>query len=694
MDEIKLKEMRDKVILSNKASTAYYADEDEILSNYEWDKLFDEIGTLENELGCYFEYSPTRNVSSEKDFGESVGNLIDLNTGEILEEEIVDDADVDEDEGNGDKEPHEFPAKSLAKTKKVSDLIKWAKGKPIWLSWKLDGLTLVITYDDGKVTKVMKRGNGIIGTNITFMSDYIDGFPKEIPFKGHMVVRGEATISYDKFDEINMLLDEGEDPYKNPRNLVSGTLGLDTTRVQEVKDRGVHFNAFTLVYIEGEKIVSWGERMKYLEDLGFTVVEREHIENPADLQTYIDKWTKNVEDGKINLPVDGLVLAFDDTDYAMTGSNTLHHDTNAGIAFKWQDEAVESVLRDIEWSCATSTISPVAIFDPVQIEGTTVQRASLCNLSEMERLGIGANNETKLSIIKANKIIPKCIAANGNNTKFEIPSTCPVCRAATEIHIGKKTNTKTLHCSNPDCAAKHIKKYTRFVSKPAMNMDGISLRTLNTFLNKGFIVDFADLYDIAKYKDTIVDMDGFGEKSYDNLIKAIEKSRNVTPINFIYALNIPLIGIDAAKKIIAKCGTNGFFERLDNKQDFCDIDGIGDEKSNSILKWYGEAKNKDLVAKLLTKVKVEDVSPKTDDGNGRCANLVFVITGDVHIYKNRDEFKAYVEAQGGKVTGSVSKKTNYLVNNDSTSTSGKNKKAQELGIPVITEDEFFNMFAN
>lgn len=362
------------------------------------------------------------------------------------------------------------------------------------------------------------------------------------------------------------------------------------------------------------------------------------------------------------------------------------------MAFKWQDTQAQTVLDHIEWSCAASTISPVAVFKPVHLEGTEVKRCLLCNISEMKRLGIGANGVTEMTVIKANMIIPKCVSADSKGTAFEIPDRCPVCNAPTEIHIGAATGAETLHCTNPNCTAKHIKKYQRFVSKSGMDIDGLSIETIVKFINNGFIADFADIYSITRHEQEIVGLEGFGKKSFDNLIASIEKSRDVSPVNFIFALCIPMVGLDAAKRLIASLGTDGFFERLYSQNEpFDDIDGIGPERSNSILKWYENDDNKALLKKLLTEVKVERLEPKTESG-GKCAGITFVITGDVHIYKNRNEFKAYVEAEGGKVTGSVSKKTNYLVNNDINSTSSKNNKAKELGVEIITEDTFVEMF--
>lgn len=649
------KEQRIKYLIEqlNLASQAYYNGQNEIMTNFEWDAMFDELTLLEQETGIILEDSPTQKTGMEVEAGE--------------------------------REEHEFPALSLAKTKQVEELQAWAGNRDIWLSWKLDGLTLVLTYDGGVLTKILTRGNGTAGNNITFLKQAIGGIPLTIAYKGHMVVRGEAVISYSDFDQINDMIEDDDEKYANPRNLASGTLNLDD--LEEVKKRHVNFHAFTLVYMD-DPILSWGERMKYLEDMNFIVVEHEKT-TASGLSDVIERWTEKVERGEMDLPVDGLVICYDDTEYAASGSVTGHHATRAGYAFKWADEAVDTRLRYIEWSCAVSTISPVAVFEPVQIEGTTVSRASLCNISEIERLGLGA--ECTLSVIKANKIIPKCIAVKDAKGEVVIPETCPVCGASTKIHISPKSGTKTLHCTNPDCTAKNVKKFTRFVSKQAMDIDGLSVQTMLKFINQGYIREFADLYHLSEHFDEISQMDGFGEKSCTNMNLAIEKSRNVHPVNLIYALCIPMIGIDAGKKIVAEVGFDGFLKRMEEQDDFEDIDGIGLEKSNSILLWYQKKENRMMLEHLLQEIQVEKVEVK-DTSAGRCVGQTFVITGDVHQFKNRNEFKAYVEAQGGKVTGSVSKKTTYLVNNDLESASSKNKKAKELGIPIISEDTFVEMF--
>ncbi len=649
----KRKRCEELVKMLNEASERYYGGKEEIMSNYEWDALFDELTLLEEETGYILPDSPTQNTGME--------------------------------EGGGEREAHEFPALSLAKTKKIEELAKWAGDKDIWLSWKLDGLTLVLTYDNGKLTKILTRGNGTVGSNITYLKNSIKGFPLKINYKGHLVVRGEATISYADFALINDTIEDDDEKYANPRNLASGTLSLDDS--EKVKERHVTFNAFTLVHID-EEIISWGERMNFLETEGFCVIEREALKADG-LEEVIERWTNKVESGEMDIPVDGLVICFDDTKYAASGSVTGHHATRAGYAFKWQDVSAKSKLLYVEWSCAASTISPVAVFEPVQLEGTTVSRASLCNISEMERLGIG--EKCTLEVIKANKIIPKCIAVTEAEGKFHIPETCPVCGAGTAIHQSSKSGTKTLHCTNENCSAKHVKKFTRFVSKSGMDIDGLSLQTMLKFMNEGFISRFADIYHLSEHADVIKQMEGFGEKSCDNMLKAIEKSRKVHPVNFIYALCIPMIGIDAGKKIVAACGFEGFLERLKEQTGFEDVEGIGPEKSGSAVEWYQNAENQFALEELLKEVEIEKVSMAVEAG-GKCDGLTFVITGDVHYFKNRDAFKVYVESAGGKVTGSVTSKTNYLVNNDATSTSSKNKKAKELGIEILTEDEFVARF--
>lgn len=651
MDE--RKRIEELIRMLNEASDAYYNAKDEIMTNYEWDAAFDELVRLEEQTGYVLPDSPTQTTG-------------------MAESE------------NENREPHEYPALSLAKTKSVEELQKWAGEREVWLSWKLDGITLVLTYDNGNLSRILTRGNGQTGTNITFMKGAIKGIPLKISEKNHFVVRGEATISYTDFDFINSTMEV--EKYANPRNLAAGTLGLDAKNLSIVKERRVHFHAFTLVHCEPD-IRSWGERMDYLREQGFFVVEHERT-NAGGLPEKIRQFSEKVENGEMDIPVDGLVLCYDDTVYASEGSVTGHHATNAGLAFKWQDVSAETTLLQVEWSCAASTISPVAVFAPVKLEGTTVSRASLCNISEMERLGIGENNKTVLEVIKANKIIPKCIAVKKAEGKFEVPKTCPVCGAATKTEVAPKSGTRTLHCTNPACSAKHIKKYERFVSKAGMDIDGFSVETIVKFLNEKIISDFSDIYHVDGFEEKIIEMEGFGEKRFRNLISAVEKSRDVEPVPLIFSLCIPMIGTDAAKKIVGSIGFDGFLKRLEDGGEFDDIDGIGPEKSSSIRQWYADVKNQEQLDKILKEVRVKKTETAADGEDGRCKGLTFVVTGSLAHFANRGELKAYIESQGGTVTGSVSGKTDFLVNNDTESSSAKNTKAKALGIPVISEEEF------
>lgn len=647
--------MKQLVEQLNNASQAYYNGEAELMSDYEWDSKFDQLKLLEDETGIVLPDSPTNKVS--------------------------------EDSISGKKEPHEFPALSLAKTKSVADLEKWASNKPIWISWKLDGLTLVATYDDGKLTKIVTRGDGHIGTNITHLAPAIKGVLPKISEKGHLVIRGEAVISYEDFN--NFLL-ETESDYANPRNLASGSLTLKD--VDEVKLRHIQWIPFTLVYSDQE-ILSWGQRMDYLEKLGFQTVEHRFIENPTsvNIQEKIDEFTQKVTHKKQPFPVDGLVITYDDTQYASTGSVTGHHATRAGYAFKWQDEYAETVLDHIEWSCAASTISPVAVFQPVELEGTTVQRASLCNISECERLGIG-DAGTKLQVIKANKIIPKVIKITEKVGVLNIPDKCPVCGADAHVVLSE-SGTKKLHCSNADCTAKQLKKFARFVSKDGINIDGISEQTVSTFINHGWIRDYADFYHLKDFAYQITSLDGFGKKSVSKLLESIEKSRNTDSRHLLYALSIPLCGFDVAKRLLSKYTFKELMETAKTSlfdDVFASIDGIGPEKSARFVNWFKDDKNYLKVSNLLKELDVKEV--EVAEVGTKCAGQTFVITGDVYHYKNRNELKAYIESQGGKVTGSVSNSTTYLINNDAESQSSKNKKAHQLGISIITEEQFREKF--
>ena len=650
----KILRMQQLVQELNEASDAYYNGQAERMTDYEWDARFDELKRLELETNTTLPDSPTQKVS---------------------EDSII-----------GQKEDHEFPALSLAKTKQVAELVKWAEDKPIWISWKLDGLTLVVTYDGGKLQKVVTRGNGHIGTNITHLTSAISGIPATIPSQGHTVIRGEAVISYDDFERF--LIESGED-YANPRNLASGSLSVKDA--QDIKDRHIQWIPFTLVSTE-EELPSWGQRMEWLDHQGFRTVERESIKHPSidSIEEVINGFTEKVTSKKNPFPVDGLVICYDDTEYAQTGSVTGHHATRAGLAFKWQDESAQTKLK-------ASTISPVAIFEPVELEGTTVRRASLCNISECERLGIGGPGTT-LSVIKANKIIPKVIAIIDSAGTFTVPKKCPVCHAPAVI----RESETTLHCTNTDCPAKQLKKFGRFVSKEGMNIDGISEQTLSKFINLGWISEYADIYELRSHIRELAQMEGFGEKSASNIMRSIDKSKEVEAHRLLYALNIPLCGLDVCKRLLSAMPLEALVSEATKKEDdlfatqqepqevFAPINGIGPEKSASFVRWFRDEHNFARYQHLLEKltVTIPDISTSGD----KCQGLTFVITGDVHHYKNRNELKAYIESQGGKVASAVSGSTSYLINNDVTSTSGKNKKAKELGIQIISEDDFIAQY--
>lgn len=657
-------EMRSLVERLNAAADAYYSGRGEQMTDFEWDALFDRLKALEDETGVVLPDSPTHNVSSGADGGEA-----------------------------GVKEAHEFPALSLAKTKSVDEVAKWAGARPVWLSWKLDGLTLVATYDGGRLSRVVTRGDGRVGTNITHLAGAISGLPAAISAKGHIVVRGEAVISYADFEAFREL---SQEDYANPRNLASGSLTLKDPA--EVAQRHIQFVPFTPVSLDRE-IVSWGARMDYLESLGFRCVERERVDPPAEqLPLFADaagpggsgvgdaigRWTAKVTNGECPFPVDGLVVCYDDTQYAKTGSVTGHHATRAGLAFKWADETAATVLDHIEWSCAVASIAPVAVFEPVALEGTTVKRASLCNISECERLGIGGKG-TRIEVIKANKIIPKVVAVTRKEGDFAPPEVCPVCGAKTEIRISA-TLTKTLRCTNPQCPARELRKFMRFVSKDGMDIDGLAGETLAKFVNCGWIKTFADIYRLPDHAAEIAAMDGFGDKSAENISASIAKARRRSAVNFLVALSIPLCGRDVSQRLLAAhANLKDLISAAVGGESFAGIDGIGEAKSESFCRWFAVPANRAVADELLGILEIEEYAVAA---GGKCSGLTFVITGDVHHWANRTELKEYIESQGGKVAGAVSAKTSFLINNDIASSSGKNKKAKELGIPVISEDEF------
>lgn len=657
--------MRTLVEELNRASDAYYNGRGELMTDYEWDAKFDQLKQLESQSGVVLPNSPTHRVSADTTVGK--------------------------------KEEHEFSALSLAKTKQPADLVKWAEGRPIWLSWKLDGLTLVVTYDEGQLTKVVTRGDGHIGTNITHLAQAINGIPQTIHATGHVVVRGEAVISYEDFERFNL---ESDEEYANPRNLASGSLTLKDPR--EVAQRHIRWIPFTLVHTD-EEIPTWGARMDWLKKAGLGAVDHERIDDPTleHVEAAIECWTEKVTKRENPYPVDGLVIVYDDAEYAATGSVTGHHATRAGYAFKWADESASTELDHVEWSCAASTISPVAVFRPVELEGTTVKRASLCNISECERLGMGGKG-TQLEVIKANKIIPKVIKVKQAVGPFSIPDQCPVCGSPTRVDVSAASGTKTLHCTNAACPAKQLRKFARFVSKQGVNVDGISEQTLQKFINLGWIRDYADIFDLPTHAMEIAALEGFGVKSATNIRQSVERARKVEARRLLYALSIPLCGQDVCTRLLSAYSLNDLIALAEGnvrptdlftpsaEETLAMIPGIGPEKAKSFVAWFAQEEHRAVVARLLNVLTVEQTS--TAATGKKCKGLVFVVTGDVHHYKNRNELKAYIESQGGKVTGSVSKSTSYLINNDVTSTSSKNQKAHQFNIPIISEDEFVERF--
>lgn len=658
-------QMRTLVEELNRASDAYYNGRGELMTDYEWDAKFDQLKQLESQSGVVLPDSPTHRVSADTTVGK--------------------------------KEEHEFSALSLAKTKQPADLVKWAEGRPIWMSWKLDGLTLVVTYDEGQLTKVVTRGDGHIGTNITHLAQAINGIPATIHATGHVVVRGEAVISYEDFDRFNL---ESDEEYANPRNLASGSLTLKDPH--EVAQRHIRWIPFTLVHTD-EEIPTWGARMDWLKKAGLGAVDHERIDDPTleHVEAAIERWTEKVTKRENPYPVDGLVIVYDDAEYAATGSVTGHHATRAGYAFKWADESASTELDHVEWSCAASTISPVAVFRPVELEGTTVKRASLCNISECERLGMGGKG-TLLEVIKANKIIPKVIKVKQAVGPFSIPDQCPVCGSPTRVDVSAASGTKTLHCTHAACPAKQLRKFARFVSKQGVNVDGISEQTLQKFINLGWIRDYADIFDLPTHAMEIAALEGFGVKSATNIRQSVERARKVEARRLLYALSIPLCGQDVCNRLLSAYSLNDLIALAEGnvrptdlftpsaEETLAMIPGIGPEKAKSFVAWFAQEEHRSVMARLLNVLTVEQTS--TAATGEKCKGLVFVVTGDVHHYKNRNELKAYIESQGGKVTGSVSKSTSYLINNDVTSTSSKNQKAHQFNIPIISEDEFVERF--
>ena len=642
--------MQELVELLNRAAKAYYQDADEIMSNYEYDALYDELQALEAQTGVTLSSSPTVNVGYE-----------------ILSELP--------------KERHPSPMLSLDKTKDVAGLQAFAGDQKVVMSWKMDGLTIVLTYRDGGLVKAVTRGNGEVGEVITANARTFKNLPLQIPYKGELVLRGEAVIGYKDFEKINEEIAEVDAKYKNPRNLCSGSVRQLNSEI--TAKRNVKFYGFSLVQAEGVDFHnSRAAQLDWLASQGFEVVEhivvsREEI--PNEVIKFSEKIVSN------DFPSDGLVLIYDDVAYGQSLGRTSKFPRDS-FAFKWADETSKTVLREIEWSPSrTGLINPVAIFDPVELEGTTVSRASVHNISIMEELELGIGDQ--IEVYKANMIIPQIAENLTRSGVKDIPKVCPVCGGATEIR--SISNAKALYCTNPECQAKQLKSYALFVSRDALNIDGLSEATLEKFIARGFIHDFADLFHLEQHREEICEMDGFGEKSYNNLIASVEKARETTLPRLIYGLGIANIGLANAKLICKEIEHNPERVKDLTAEDLAAIDGIGDVIAGNYVAYFADAEHRELFEKLLKEVKLPE--EQEDVGEQTFAGMNFVITGSVEHFANRNELKALIESKGGKVTGSVTSKTNYLINNNVESTSSKNKKAKDLGIPIITEEDFLRM---
>lgn len=648
----KSERIKELVELLNKAGRAYYQEAEEIMSNFEYDKLYDELLSLEKETGIVLANSPTVNVGYE----------------------VVSELP---------KEQHGSPMLSLDKTKEVETLAAFAGERKCLLSWKLDGLTVVLTYNNGSLQKAVTRGNGQVGEVITANARTFKNIPVSVPFKGELTLRGEAVIKYSDFEEINKSIEDIDAKYKNPRNLCSGSVRQLNSEI--TAKRNVNFMAFALINAENVDFQnSMENQFKWLENQGFDVVEHKRVtqDNMKETVEYFAEKIKTYD-----YPSDGLVLMYDDIAYGISLGSTAKFPRN-GIAFKWEDEQAETTLKYIEWSPSrTGLINPVAVFEPVELEGTTVTRASVHNVSIVEQLALHSGDRIK--VYKANMIIPQ-ISENLTQTgNIEVPDTCPACGHNTEIR--NDNGIKTLYCPNKQCPAKNIKAFTLFVSRNAMNIDGLSEETLEKFIGAGYIREFADIYRISRYREEITNTSGFGEKSYDNLITSLNKSRNVELHALIYSLGIPNIGV-ANAKLICKYFDNDLKKiRHATVEELVKIDGIGDKMAEKFTEYFSDKENVEKLDRLLQEVTIKN--PEVNHNAQNMEGLNFVVTGSVNHFANRNEVKEYIEQRGGKVTGSVTSKTNYLINNDIMSNSSKNKKAKELGIEIITEEQFIERWS-
>ena len=648
--EEKKQRMTELVDLLNQAGRAYYQEAREIMSNFEYDRLYDELLSLEEELQTTLAASPTVHVGYE----------------------VVSELP---------KERHERPMLSLDKTKEVGRLKEFLGNQTALLSWKMDGLTIVLTYRDGALFKAVTRGNGEIGEVVTNNARVFKNIPLKIPYQGELILRGEAVIRYDDFERINEEIEDVDAKYKNPRNLCSGSVRQLNNEI--TAKRNVRFYAFSLVRADGVDFENSRKRqMEWLKEQGFETVEY-HMVNAGTIEEEVAWFADQIQ--KNEVPSDGLVLLYDDIAYGQSLGSTAKFPRDS-FAFKWADEVRETTLLEIEWSPSrTGLINPVAIFDPVELEGTTVSRASVHNISIMEELELGVGD--RIEVYKANMIIPQIARNLTRSGVKDIPEVCPVCGGKTQIHM--ENDTKTLYCTNPQCQAKHVKSFTLFVSRDAMNIEGLSEATLEKFILHGYIKDFTDIFHLDRYEEQIKNMEGFGEKSYINLQNSIENARNTTMPRLIYALGIPNVGAANAKVICRALNQDP--QRILNAtvEKLSEISGVGGVIAGTFVEYFADEGHRNVFLKLLDEVRIPKEESRTAEQI--FSGMNFVITGSVNHFANRSEVKEEIEKRGGKVTGSVTSKTNYLINNDAASASSKNRKAKELGIPIISEDEFLEL---
>lgn len=649
----KLQIMKDRIEILNQAAKAYYMEDREIMPNIEYDRLYDELVEMEKETGIVLSNSPTINVGYE-----------------VL--------------SNLPKERHEKTMLSLDKTKEVSDLKEWLGDQTGVLSWKLDGLTIVLTYEGGNLVKAVTRGSGEIGEVITNNAKVFKNLPVNIAYKDTLILRGEAIIRYSDFEKINSEIEDVDAKYKNPRNLCSGSVRQLNNKI--TAERNVHFFAFSLVKADyAEYNNSRLAQMKWLKDQGFEVVEFKEV-NSENIEDSVQWFFDRIEGN--DFPSDGLVLIFDNIAYGESLGSTSKFPRDA-IAFKWRDEIKETRLLEIEWSASrTGLINPIAIFEPVELEGTTVSRASIHNISIMEGLELGVGDT--IGVYKANMIIPQISENLTRSGMADIPEHCPVCQGETELR--QENGIKFLYCINDECLAKQIKSFTHFVSRDAMNIEGLSEATIEKLIAKGLIKELADIFHIDRFKEEIIEMEGLGEKSFNKLVASVNKARNTTVVRLLYSLGIPNVGLSTAKLICRNFKYDWDAIQKAEFSELVEINGIGDVMADAFVRFFADPKKKIIIEDLLKELEFEII--EAAETEQVFEDVVFVITGSVEQFKNRDELKELIEAKGGKVTGSVTSKTNYLINNDNLSGSSKNKKAKELGISIITENQFADWLNN